>query len=82
MPFALAGQVRSYRKEKQAEGDRKLPSIHTYADAHDAERYKQHLSYRLGEIFIEHTKAPWRWIALPFAIRRVVKDFKEVDRLI
>lgn len=77
MPFALAGQVRSYRKEKQAEGDRKLPPINTYADAHDAERYKQHLSYRLGEIFIKHSKTPWGWLILPFAVRSAVKAFKE-----
>jgi hypothetical protein len=77
MPFALAGQVRSYRKEKQAEGDRKLPPIHTYADAHDAERYKQHLSYRLGEIFIKQSKTPWGWLILPFALRSAVKAFKE-----
>jgi hypothetical protein len=77
MPFALAGQVRSYRKEKRAEGHRKLPPIHTYADARDAERYKQHLSYRLGEIFIKHSKTPWGWLILPFALRSAVKAFKE-----
>ncbi len=77
MPFALAEQVRSYRKEKRAEGDQKLPPIHTYADAYDAERYKQHLSYRLGEIFIKHSKTPLGWVVLPFAIRGAVKAFKE-----
>ena len=77
MPFALTKQVRLYRKEKLAEGDRKLPPIHAYADAHDAERYKHHLSYRLGEIIIKHSKTPWGWLIFPFAVRSAVKAFKE-----
>jgi hypothetical protein len=77
MPFALASEARAYRADKQARGDQKLPPIHTYADASDAERYKKHLSYLLGETFIRHVKTPWGWLVLPFAIRSTLKNFKE-----
>lgn len=77
MPFALASEARAYRADKHARGDQKLPPIHTYADASDAERYKKHLSYRLGEVFIKHGKTPWGWLVLPFAIRGTLKNFKE-----
>lgn len=77
MPFALASEARAYRADKHARGYQKLPPIHTYADAPDAERYKKHLSYRLGEVFIKHGKTPWGWLVLPFAIRGTLKNFKE-----
>jgi hypothetical protein len=77
MPFALASEARAYRADKHARGDQKLPPIHTYADASDAERYKKHLSYRLGEVFIKYIKTPWGWLVLPFVIRGTIKNFKE-----
>lgn len=76
MPWALAAEVRAFRQEAAARPAKKLPPIHTYRDAHEAERVKQHLSYRLGSTLLEHGKSPLGWLKLPFALRRQVREFR------
>ncbi|GIX24541.1 MAG: hypothetical protein KatS3mg122_1772 [Caldimonas sp.] len=76
MPWALAAEVRAFRQEAAARPAKKLPPIHTYRDAHEAERVKQHLSYRLGSTLLQHGKSPLGWLKLPFALRRQVREFR------
>jgi hypothetical protein len=77
MPFTLAGQVRAYRADQRAKAGQKLPPIHSYADAHEADRYRQHLSYQLGQTLLKHGKTPWGWLWLPFALAGTAKAFKK-----
>lgn len=77
MPWALMGEVRRYRALQRQSGDARLPPIHTYRDAEAAERVKQHLSYRLGQTFIAHSRSPVGWLRLPFALRRELKQFAQ-----
>nr|VFJ69686.1 MAG: hypothetical protein BECKDK2373B_GA0170837_12512 [Candidatus Kentron sp. DK] len=58
MPWALQRQVREFRREQKEQGNATLPPLSRYADAVEAERYKQHLSYRLGGVMIAHAKTP------------------------
>lgn len=76
MPWALWAEVRAFRKERAARANEKLPPIHTYSDAHEAERVKKHLSYRLGSTLIELGKSPLGWLKLPFALHRQVKEYR------
>ena len=73
---ALAAEVRAFRQEAAARPAKKLPPIHTYRDAHEAERVKQHLSYRLGSTLLQHGKSPLGWLKLPFALQRQVREFR------
>lgn len=75
MPFALARQVREFKSDKQA-APQKLPPISTYRDAHDAERVRQHLSYRLGAVMLSNSRSPIGWVKMPFALRQELKSFK------
>jgi hypothetical protein len=77
MPFALAGQVRAYRADQRAKAGQKLPPIRSYADAHEADRYRKHLSYQLGQTLLKHGKTPWGWLWLPFALAGTAKAFKK-----
>jgi DNA repair exonuclease SbcCD ATPase subunit len=77
MPFALAGQVRAYRADQRAKAGQKLPPIHSYADAHEADRYRQHLSYQLGQTLLKHGKTPWGWLWMPFALAGTARAFKK-----
>lgn len=77
MPFALIGTTRRFRADVRARGDEKLPSISKYQDRHEAERIKQHLSYRIGSALLRNVKSPVGWIRLPFAIRREVRAFRQ-----
>lgn len=77
MPFALAGEIRSYRREQKKRGTKKLPPLHTYDDAKEAERIKNQLSYRLGSSLVKHGHSPSGWIKLPFALRREFRDFRK-----
>jgi hypothetical protein len=77
MPFALRREVRTYRVDMSKKGKQNLPPIHSYADAYEAERYKQHLSYKLGQTLLKHNKTPWGWFVLPFALLSTVNNFKK-----
>jgi hypothetical protein len=77
MPFALVREVREYRLDMGKKTHLNLPPIHSYADAYEAERYKQHLSYKLGQALLKHIKTPWGWIVLPFALLSAVNSFKK-----
>lgn len=77
MPFALAGEIRRYRKEQKQRSSKKLFPIHTYKDSDQALRVKNQLSYRLGSVLVMHSKSPIGWLKLPFAMRREIKTFKQ-----
>ena len=77
MPFSIASVVSEYHKDMKARGDKKLPPIHTYADAHEAPRVKQHLSYMLGECMLNTYKKPLGTLRLPSAIFKTIKAFKQ-----
>lgn len=75
MPFALLGLAREYKRElPQRKASKQLP-IEKYRDAYEAERMKQHLSYRLGAALIKHGKNPLRWPALPFALNKARQEW-------
>lgn len=76
LPWALAAEIRAFRREHAQRVKVKLPPIHTYRDAHEAERIKQHLAYRLGSALVKHGKTPIGWIKLPFALSREVREFR------
>ena len=77
MPWALMSEVRQFRAAQRNPGAKTQPPLHTYRDAHEAERVKKHLSYRLGERFIAHSRSPIGWLRLPFALRNEVKQFRQ-----
>lgn len=77
MPFALIGTTRRFRADLRARGDKKLPPISKYQDRHEAERVKQHLSYRIGAALLRNVKSPVGWMRLPFALRREVRAFRQ-----
>jgi hypothetical protein len=76
MPWAIRRQIVEFRRGRQAAGQIKLPPITRYADAQEADRVRQHLSYRLGEVFMRHSSSPLGWVQMPFALRREVKTFR------
>ena len=75
MPFALAGVARQYKRERPQREAMKLIPIEKYRDAHQAQRVKQHLSYRLGVELVKHGKNPLRWPVLPFALRKARQEW-------
>lgn len=75
LPIALARQVREFKSDREA-APQKLPPISTYRDAHDAERVRQHLSYRLGAVMLSNSRSPIGWVKMPFALRQELKSFK------
>lgn len=80
MPFALMRESREFRHDRQQTSGHKLPPISAYCDAYEAERIKQHLSYRLGQVFIANSRNPLGWMRMAFAIRREVQRFREQRR--
>lgn len=80
MPFSLRAEVKKFRKEKSLRKSEKLPSLESYRDFYEAERVKQHLSYRLGAAMIANSKSIGGWFSMPWALAKEVKNFRAQQR--
>lgn len=80
MPFALRAETQRFRQESAAHKGQQLPPIESYADAFEAERIKQHLSYRLGATMIQKSGSLSGWFSMPWALYALVKDFRQSRR--
>lgn len=76
MPFAVLGTIAQFQRAKLQRQAHKLPPIHHYRDAHEAERIRGHLSYRLGAVLIRHASSPLGWGRMPFAMQREIRAFR------
>ena len=77
MPFALNAEVKKFRQDQEKKANQKLPPISAYMDAYEAERVKQHLSYRLGACMIKNSKSLSGWMSMPWKLSQEVKDFRK-----
>ena len=76
MPFALISVARQYKRELPQRKAAKQMPIEKYRDAYEAERVKQHLSYRLGAAMVANARTPLGWMMMPWKLRRAALDFK------
>ena len=76
MPIELLRLAQQHKRELPLRQAQKLPPIHKYRDAHEAERHRNHLSYRLGQTLLKNAHSPIGWVRLPWAISREVRDFR------
>lgn len=77
MPWILRAEEQRIREEMRANGDDKLPPIGEYWDAHEAEKVKRHLSYRLGSAWVMRTQSLGGWFTLPWALYTEIKAFRK-----
>jgi hypothetical protein len=77
MPWAVRKAVTQYWRELPQHQAKNLPPIHTYADAYEADRVRNHLSYRLGEAILKNARSPVGWLRMPFALNNAVKAFRK-----
>lgn len=77
MPGALLKERKAFHREKAESAPKKLPPVYKYRDAHEAEKVKKHLSYRLGSLMVQYGSSPAGWLKLPFFLRREVRAFKK-----
>lgn len=80
MPFALNAEFKRFKQDQAARANQKLPPIAQYRDAHEAERVKQHLSYRLGARMIANSKTLGGWVAMPWALLGETQAFRKERR--
>lgn len=80
MPFALNAEFKRFKQDQAARANQKLPPIAQYRDAHEAERVKQHLSYRLGARMIANSKTLSGWVAMPWALLGETQAFRKERR--
>ncbi|MGT3004864.1 protein HyaE [Pasteurella multocida] len=66
----LSFKISEIRKDKNI-------ILHEYQDYYEAMKLKNHLSYKLGEVFIINFKNPIKWILLPYRLYKTVFNFKK-----
>lgn len=78
LPGALLQEYRSYSADqrKLAYSNKRLP-IEKYRDSFEADRVRNHLSYRVGSAMVKYGKNPVGWIWLPFAVALEVRKFRK-----
>lgn len=80
MPFALNAEFKRFKEYQTLRSNQKLPPISHYCDANEAERVKQHLSYRLGASMIANSKTFTGWAVMPWALIVEAKAFRKERR--
>lgn len=76
MPTALLREARRFNQDKLSREGEKLPPLSQYADVHEGERVKRHLSYRLGATLLANYRSPIGWVKLPWLMKQQVREFK------
>lgn len=72
LPLALAKEYSEFKKNQPAD----LSALEEYQDANEAEKVKQHLSYRLGKTLVDGLKSPKSAIELPVKLGKELVGFK------
>ena len=75
MPGALLKERRAFHLDKAETPQKKRPPVHKYRDAHEAEKVKKHLSYRLGSVLVQHGANPIGWMKMPFALTKAYQSY-------
>lgn len=76
LPTQILSLIRRFRADKHSASSKKLPALERYADFSEAERVRQHLSFRVGVITLNSTKSLVKLLYLPWALISVVSDFR------
>jgi hypothetical protein len=76
MPAALSREARQFKRESEQPADSALSAIDSYADAHEAAKVRQHLSYRLGTVLVANTSSAVGWVKLPWALLRETRQYR------
>lgn len=75
LPITL---VKEYRDFKQLSSQpESLPKIEEYQDAYEAEKVKNHLSYKLGQTLINSLSSPKTILQMPITITKEVIKFRK-----
>jgi hypothetical protein len=48
--------------------------------AYEAERVRQQISYRLGQVVLRHGRTPWGWLMLPYALIREAREYGKQEQ--
>ncbi|EOJ1959375.1 hypothetical protein ACM2I8_001666, partial [Campylobacter jejuni] len=77
IPYKIIRVIHQYKKEKeiyqilvQLDINFKLKPLEDYIDYHEALKIKEHLSYKLGDLFVKH---PFTFV---FRVYKVYKEWK------
>lgn len=91
MPFSLYSLAHTHKKAKnlysqfcQINPELKLPTLESYADYKESLKYKEHLSYKLGEALIKAHKNMWGGGIIKFIfcdVPRIKKEFRKNSKI-
>lgn len=73
LPFVLVKEYRNFQKNEIS--SKPLPAIELYKDAYEADRVKEHLSYRVGQVIVNSTKSPKSLVSIPKNLSQEIANF-------
>ena len=75
LPSSLVKEYKGFKKSNS--NKQPLPKMEEYYDIDEAERVKNHLSYKLGKILVEGMTSPKALVQLPFRMSKETIKFKK-----
>ncbi|EKT3839010.1 hypothetical protein QED71_001772, partial [Campylobacter coli] len=91
MPICIISTILSYRQEQKLYQEKikkdpslKLPPLENYPDYKEALKFKNHLSYKLGQALIKANKTWYKggYVRFLFELRKIYKQKTMKNRLI
>jgi len=77
LPFRLQRVAHQFKKQQALKRQAATETLlDDYADAHEGERTKEHLSYKLGEVLAQTGSNPLRWATLPFKLQKAHRNWR------
>ncbi|HIC3265624.1 TPA: coiled-coil domain-containing protein, partial [Campylobacter jejuni] len=84
MPIALLSVViahklmqKNYKNKIKKDSSLILPPLEVYPDYEEAIKFKNHLSYRLGQIVLQSFKNPFLLVVLPYNVLNLICKLKK-----
>jgi predicted nucleic acid-binding Zn-ribbon protein len=77
LPFRLRRIVNEFETQSRSKLPLESSNYSQYIDFHEAEKIKQHLSYKFGEILIQTNGSIFKWITLPLRLNTAYQTWRK-----
>lgn len=76
LPRKLQKITKDFKNSQVKLSEQRIPSLLDFEDRHEAERVKQHLSYRFGEVLVNAGSNPFSWLLTPFKLKKAHSNWR------
>jgi acetolactate synthase small subunit len=76
LPRKLQRITKDFKDSQVKLSEQRIPCLLDFEDRHEAERVKQHLSYRFGEVLVKAGGNPFHWLLMPYKLKKAHSNWR------